>query len=252
MQRTLWILLAASVASAAHAQTATFDNLSEGTTSTTIVENGITFSDLDQFFPGVPPPRPFAVEQSNADLTGQPGFTPDNTLGFGGWSPGPGTSYGRCGSFSITPPQVSSAATVEVFVFEFDVGNSIDFIAFRNGAEVSRTSQPVPRFPTTHLTLSMQGVEFDRLQVLGSGPNNQGSFFASIDTVVITPAGGAECNPDLNDDGNSDQDDVACLVAAIAGNPGCTDEDLDFNEDGNADQDDIASLINVVAGGPCP
>jgi hypothetical protein len=28
--------------------------------------------------------------------------------------------------------------------------------------------------------------------------------------------------------------------------------DPDVNQDGNADQDDVAALTNVVAGGPCP
>ncbi len=60
------------------------------------------------------------------------------------------------------------------------------------------------------------------------------------------------CSPDFNADGNVDQDDIACLVATIAGNGACTALDPDFNRDGNVDQDDVIALINVVAGGPCP
>ena len=62
-----------------------------------------------------------------------------------------------------------------------------------------------------------------------------------------TPA----CNPDLNADGNVDQDDVAYLVGVVAGGPNPLGADPDFNRDGNADQDDIALLVNVVAGAPC-
>jgi hypothetical protein len=60
------------------------------------------------------------------------------------------------------------------------------------------------------------------------------------------------CDPDLNQDGNVDQDDVTYLVGVIAGGPNPTGIDPDFNRDGNADQDDITALINVVAGGACP
>jgi hypothetical protein len=60
------------------------------------------------------------------------------------------------------------------------------------------------------------------------------------------------CDPDYNQDGNSDQDDVAYLINVIGGGPNPTGRDPDFNGDGNADQDDVGALINVVAGGPCP
>jgi hypothetical protein len=60
------------------------------------------------------------------------------------------------------------------------------------------------------------------------------------------------CDPDVNCDGNVDQDDVTCLINVIAGNPGCACVNPDFNQDGNVDQDDVTALINVVAGGPCP
>lgn len=60
------------------------------------------------------------------------------------------------------------------------------------------------------------------------------------------------CDPDLNQDGNVDQTDIAYLVDVIAGGPNGTGIDPDFNHDGNADQGDIDSLIDVVAGGNCP
>ena len=60
------------------------------------------------------------------------------------------------------------------------------------------------------------------------------------------------CDPDYNQDGNADQDDIAYLVNVIAGGPNPTGIDPDFSRDGNVDQDDIAALINVIAGGGCP
>jgi hypothetical protein len=60
------------------------------------------------------------------------------------------------------------------------------------------------------------------------------------------------CDPDLNQDGNVDQDDVAYLINVVGGGANPTGIDPDFNHDGNADQDDVIALINVIAGGGCP
>jgi len=60
------------------------------------------------------------------------------------------------------------------------------------------------------------------------------------------------CDPDVTCDGNADQEDVLCMINAVAGNTGCECQDADFNRDGNVDQDDVVAMINVVAGGPAP
>ncbi|MCE7975162.1 MAG: hypothetical protein DYG92_12695 [Leptolyngbya sp. PLA1] len=69
---------------------------------------------------------------------------------------------------------------------------------------------------------------------------------------VLTVNDGPVCDPDYNQDGNIDQDDVRYLVGVVAGGDNPTGRDPDFNQDGNADQDDVAALINAVAGGGCP
>jgi hypothetical protein len=71
---------------------------------------------------------------------------------------------------------------------------------------------------------------------------------ALLATIPATPP----CDPDLNQDGNVDQDDVAYLVNVVGGGENPTGIDPDFNRDGNADQDDIAALVNTVGGGGCP
>ena len=63
---------------------------------------------------------------------------------------------------------------------------------------------------------------------------------------------GTPCDPDVNCDGNVDQDDINCLSQAVAGDLSCLCVDPDFNGDGNVDQDDIDALAQVVAGAPCP
>jgi hypothetical protein len=74
---------------------------------------------------------------------------------------------------------------------------------------------------------------------------------AAIDWVrdnLLPPA----CDPDLNQDGNADQDDVAYLIDVIGGGPNPAGIDPDFNQDGNSDQDDLSALVAVIAGAPCP
>lgn len=60
------------------------------------------------------------------------------------------------------------------------------------------------------------------------------------------------CDPDLNQDGNVDQDDVTYLINVVGGGPNPTGIDPDFNHDGNADQDDVNALLQRVGGGDCP
>ncbi len=67
-----------------------------------------------------------------------------------------------------------------------------------------------------------------------------------------TDCGGPACDPDFNQDGNVDQDDLAYLVNVLGGGENPTGRDPDFNLDGNADQDDYAALLDVIAGGNCP
>ena len=69
-----------------------------------------------------------------------------------------------------------------------------------------------------------------------------------FEVVQPTPS----CDPDYNQDGNVDQDDIACLAQLIAGDTSCSPLDPDFNRDGNVDQDDIDALAQVVGGAPCP
>ncbi|MCC6952320.1 MAG: hypothetical protein IT433_12865 [Phycisphaerales bacterium] len=60
------------------------------------------------------------------------------------------------------------------------------------------------------------------------------------------------CDPDLNQDGNADQDDVLYLINVVGGGDNPSNIDPDFNQDGNVDQDDVSAVIAVVAGGACP
>lgn len=69
-----------------------------------------------------------------------------------------------------------------------------------------------------------------------------------VDAILPAPA----CNPDVNQDGVTDQGDVNYLINVVAGGPNPNGLNADFNRDGVADQGDVDALINVVAGGLCP
>ncbi|MFZ2875333.1 MAG: hypothetical protein WAZ94_12745 [Phycisphaerales bacterium] len=69
---------------------------------------------------------------------------------------------------------------------------------------------------------------------------------------VALPTDQPPCDPDLNQDGNVDQDDISYLINVVGGGENPTGIDPDFNHDGNVDQDDVSALINTVGGGGCP
>lgn len=73
-------------------------------------------------------------------------------------------------------------------------------------------------------------------------------FEYSLGIIEMPPP---QCDPDVNQDGNADQDDVSYLIDVIGGADNPTGIDPDFNQDGNVDQDDVLKLIDVVGGAGC-
>ncbi|MCE7973844.1 MAG: hypothetical protein DYG92_05870 [Leptolyngbya sp. PLA1] len=109
-------------------------------------------------------------------------------------------------------------------------------------------------WPTGRLSISVPG-GFDRAVVHYDAPpptcQDYGVIFLA-DNITVTRLGPTACDPDVNQDGNVDQDDVSYLINVVGGGDNPTGIDPDFNLDGNVDQDDVAALIDVVAGGACP
>ncbi|MFA6046626.1 MAG: dockerin type I domain-containing protein, partial [Phycisphaerales bacterium] len=84
------------------------------------------------------------------------------------------------------------------------------------------------------------------------GDMNGDGQITQADLDIISAGIAPACDPDVNQDGNSDQGDIDYLINVVAGGENPTNIDPDFNRDGNVDQGDVDSLINVVAGGQCP
>jgi hypothetical protein len=171
------------VCAAASAQTADFDTFPEGSPATTIVDGGISFTNMNNGLGGTPN---FVIEQADATLTGIPGFTTPMTLGFGGYSPGPGAAFSRIISFDITPPSSASSGALEMFEFGSYAGNTITLQALSGATVVASQTITIPSgFAIHHYSFSVSAASFDHLHVLGAGPQDNGAFFALVDHVVI-------------------------------------------------------------------
>lgn len=174
-----------ATSSAALAQTANFDSFAEGYFAKTITDNGITFSNLDNRLD--PPPTNLVIERAEGTLTGYSGFSPRNCLGFGGWSPGPYGSFGRCGSFDITWDGTEKTSA-RLFMFEFlgDSGNQVTLEAYSSGTLVASDTITIIGGPQVYShELFVTDAVFDSLRVVASGAANQGCMFALIDSVEI-------------------------------------------------------------------
>ncbi|MDX2131564.1 MAG: hypothetical protein SFY69_05905 [Planctomycetota bacterium] len=97
-------------------------------------------------------------------------------------------------------------------------------------------------------TLTVSNVAAGPLWFACRAENVCGFDSVSSEYIELQPC----CDPDYNQDGNVDQDDVEYLVNVVAGGANPSGRDPDFNRDGNVDQDDIITLVDVIAGGPCP
>lgn len=241
----LLLLVAANSALAAEA---TFDQLVEGDSRRRFVEDGVELSQFDNL--SDPPPCVMSVEQADGDLTGLPGFSPKNTLGFGGYVPGVGTAYGSFGSLEIRALAGSSThGRVEVFEFG-NSGQPLRLEAWRGGTVVATdTTTLSSTWVITHHTLEVSGVTFDHLRLV----SGDGQVFLEIDSVFLegdpvdtgatgvdtatvdagdsdadtdTPARGATDTAEVTEPGASDVDDPPD-VPAVGGSfaySGCSCE----------------------------
>ena len=140
-----------------------------------------------------------------------------------------------------TGPDGQGSGTIESYLL-FDAAGSNNSAAAAVGAEANRGDTSLTLLINTNDDLAA-ATYAGRTNNLWRGP--------SI-VIFASPSGGTGCEPDFNQDGNVDQDDIACLAQVVAGDASCSDLDPDFNGDGNVDQDDIDALAQVVAGSPCP
>lgn len=165
--------------------TATFDSFSEGDSFFSFTDGGITFSNLDERLPG-PTPGHFSIESTTNSLLG-PTFSPPNYLTTEGFTPGPGASFGRFGSTLITPNISGTAASLDIFGFGGSP-NTLTLEALLNGSIVASDSIS---FGSVHTVMSwnltVSNTLFDRLNLVATGPKDDGVVFIGIDNLSIAP-----------------------------------------------------------------
>ncbi|MCC5663962.1 PEP-CTERM sorting domain-containing protein [Nostoc sp. CHAB 5784] len=175
---------AGGVGSPATAALATFDSFTEGFDTPVLTDGGITFSDLDQRISGSTPT--FIIERADESLRSP--FSPPNVLGFGGYAPGPGASFGRFGSLAISTGELASVASLDIFNLQFPATeNILTLEAYLDGTLVGSNSVNFKTDDTGILyrQLSISDVTFDKLRLVASGSEDEGVLFIDIDNVRI-------------------------------------------------------------------
>ena len=182
----LGLLVSISIGAAglkpAQAAFTNFDSLSEGFLTSTFTDGGITFFDSLDFngFSSV-----FSAEQANGTLSG-PFFSPNNVLGQGGFSAGPGAAFPATGTFKMTTGSVENFVSIEVFTFGSNhIGNSLNLEILLGGSVVGTTSFTVTGSAITHQNLSISGTNFDTARIFGTGSYQNGTVFARFDNAQL-------------------------------------------------------------------
>jgi hypothetical protein len=165
---------------------ANFDSMSIGFAGSDFVDGGIRFYDM------VGTRRGFTIQ---GPLTfDSPAFSSPNVLGVGDGYLTPGIlAYAPVNSYKIAlaSPGLADHASVELWTTlyypGYALGNTITLEAWRQGAVVNSITYAPPSPRDEHHTLSLSGVQFDYLHLVGSGPAWNGVFYAVLDNVTITP-----------------------------------------------------------------
>lgn len=174
---------------------ATFDDLPEGFSGTTITSGGITFSNLIAGFRLSSEPPQFVVESTDQL---EPLFSAPNYLTTDpGFTSGSDPDFGSFGSAQISTDNVVSNASLDIFSSSvFDQSDTLIVLeAFLNGNPVASASTSLSEFtvfgPDNELlstNLSLSGVEFDTLQLYTPIAFADGVVNIGIDNVVLGEA----------------------------------------------------------------
>jgi hypothetical protein len=170
---------------------ATFDSFEEGYSAYTITDGGITFYDFDWHMPeGDPEPSPpFYIDNvAGSRIENSPFVSRPNVLTAWGWSP-TGVFYCRMGELKMTTNAVETFGSLELFstLQPGETGNTVTLEAIRNGTVVATDAIVMTDPWDQHYTLSISGIEFDTLRLVGTGPWQNGIFPGVLDNVVMTP-----------------------------------------------------------------
>lgn len=178
-------LLALAPLASAVQFTANFDELTEGMFGPTMTSGGIDFYGIDNDLGGN---DQFVIEEATTGALG-PNFTPPNVLGFVGYVPGSGVSFGRLKGFEF---RVGSAAyemtrvTLDFWTFLLQAGgNTVTLEGWLGTTLVDSQTYMPGTFSIVHVQLSLQDELYDEFRIVCNGPVDNGVLFANVDNVVI-------------------------------------------------------------------
>ncbi len=183
-----WLLPAPVPTQAQELLVADFESFPEGYITRELVDGGIRFLDLDNRFPEPEPSGLFVIDYTTG---APPAITvPGNLLTPGGYSPGGGLGLTRFGSMTIRFDGVAMAISFQAFSIPFpdSSGNVLTMEARLRGRPVAEI---VGAFPGNFGTVvghffSLEGVFFDEVRVVASGPNELGTLPLAFDNVKVT------------------------------------------------------------------
>jgi len=236
-----------ALASIALADETGFDEFDPGFLGTTFESGGITFSDNLQFRGEAP--LQFAATNSTGTFTGDPAFSPENTMNSGLWTTGTGAWLVRSHQWIATTGEMADHASVELWYnsgadwdgihvyLEGLVGdNVVVFDSFIH-------RQTAPKYE--HARLEISGVPFERIRFIcrGVGPTgDRDGILACFDNVVIEMTA---CAADFDGDGELTIFDFLAFQNAFdAGDPLA-----DFDGDGELTIFDFLAFQNAFDAG---
>lgn len=180
-----------------------YEDLSEGFKGQTFVHNGVTYRDVNNVSGFYPDGEPFGpndngreniVERATVFYNDFPAYgSPVNTMTFGSsFVPGDNLSIGALASLWMDLPSLSNAASFDIGFYERGPWGGIQWRldAVRNGSVVATDTITIAsggdRDNPTFDTMSISGVEFDKLHLYGWLNNNYTVPRGIIDDLTIT------------------------------------------------------------------
>lgn len=162
---------------------ATFDSYSEGYFADSIVDGGITFSDVQRWQSDHY--TNFAIEQCNASDMGSELSMP-NALGFGGYVPGTGEAFGSIGEFFFSSGTAARSAALDVWTLPLIYsGNTLTLEGYLGSTLVDSVSITQNQFGIGHWRMALPTDDYDHFRLVSSGPQVSGDSFVLVDNVSV-------------------------------------------------------------------
>ncbi|MEQ8317053.1 MAG: GC-type dockerin domain-anchored protein [Phycisphaerales bacterium] len=224
-----------------------FDEFESGFLGTSFESGGITFSNNIQFR-GEDPVQ-FAATNSTGTFTGDPAFSPENTMNSGLWTTGTFAWLVRSHQWLATTGEMANHASVELWYNSGEDWDGIEvYLEGLVGDAVvvsdSFTHRETPA-KFEHARLEIEGVPFERIRFIcrGVGPTgDRDGILACFDNVVIEMTA---CPTDLDGDGELTIFDFLAFQNAFD----AMDSVADFDGDGEFTIFDFLAFQNAFDAG---